>query len=133
MAVTTLNRPENVATMLLHVPGAQIKYTFLGNWPRLGSKRDEKVSIEIRTLGKARGSRPVTKTNFASLDLDKKGYQQDLLLVGKCLSRLGFRVTNVRPASNGLTSPQMITLESDRFVVELKYEEPFAGLQIKRV
>jgi hypothetical protein len=133
MRVTTLNRPENVATMLLHAPGSQIKYTFLGNWPRLGSKRDEKVSIEIRYLGKARGSQPVAKTYFASLELDRKGYQQDLLLAGRSLSQMGFRVTSMKPASDGSPCPQVIVLQSDRLVAELKYEEPFAGLQIRTV
>src|ERR1700733_3559682 len=104
---TTLSTPENVATMLLHVPGAQIKYTFLGNWPRLGSKRDEKVSIEIRLLSKRRASSGVESVKFASLALDKKGYHPDLLAAGYALAHVGFRVTSLQ-TSKGAVLPSKV-------------------------
>ena len=128
--VTTLNRPENVATMLLHVPEAQIKYTFLGNWPKLGSKRDEKVSIEIRRRGRSRTSVPTPTATFASLGLDKKGYQQDLLLAGQALAHAGFRVTSVQPAGDGPVLPRVIILESATLVAELRYQEPSFRLHV---
>jgi hypothetical protein len=130
---TTLSTPENVATMLLHVPGAQIKYTFeCDGFPRLGSKRDAKVSIEIRLLSKRRAPSGVESVKFASLALDKKGYHPDLLAAGYALAQVGFRVTSLQ-TSKGAVLPSKVILESAKFVAELRYDEPFVPVQIKPV
>lgn len=122
--VIRLSPAEQVASMLLRVPGAQIKYTFLGNFPRLGSKRDEKVSIEIHRFDKRRKAPEVTLIPIANLALDKTGYPQDLLLAGKALERVGFLVASVDKETSEVF-PHRITLQkNDQLVAELRYSHP---------